>query len=126
MPASSRRRRIDRRRSEGDGLSGSRRPVSGRSSMNVCMVGYGMMGVWHSDALAAEDVRLHTLVGRRPEPTRAFAERYGYGHWTVDLDEALADPEIDVVVIASPSESHRSEEHTSELPSLMRISYAVF
>src|SRR3546814_4323597 len=74
--------------------------------MNVCMVGYGMMCVWHIDALTAEDVRLHTLVGRRPEPTRAFAERYGYGHWTVDLEEALADPEIDVVVIASPSESH--------------------
>ena len=22
--------------------------------MNICMVGYGMMGVWHSEALKAE------------------------------------------------------------------------
>src|SRR3546814_946506 len=28
--------------------------------------------------------------------------------------------------ITAPSSSHRSEEHTSELQSLMRISYAVF
>lgn len=74
--------------------------------MNICMVGYGMMGVWHGDALQGEDVRLHTLVGRRPDAAREFAERYGYARWTVDLDEALADPAIDIVIIASPSETH--------------------
>lgn len=74
--------------------------------MNICMVGYGMMGVWHSDALQGAGVRFHTLVGRRPEAAREFAERYGYARWTVDLDEALADPEIDIVIVASPSESH--------------------
>lgn len=39
--------------------------------MNICMVGYGMMGVWHSQSLlrpeAGRDVVLHTAVGRRPE-----------------------------------------------------------
>jgi len=74
--------------------------------VNICMVGYGMMGVWHSDALKGHDVNFHTLVGRRPEAAREFAERYGYARWTVDLDEALADPEIDIVIIASPSETH--------------------
>jgi len=74
--------------------------------MNICMVGYGMMGVWHSDALLGEDCSFHTLVGRRPDMARDFAERYGYAKWTIDLDEALADPEVDVVVIATPSESH--------------------
>ena len=74
--------------------------------MNICMVGYGMMGVWHGDALAGTDCRLHTLVGRRAEPSEEFARRYGYARWTLDLDEALADPAIDVVIIASPSETH--------------------
>ncbi len=74
--------------------------------MNICMVGYGMMGVWHSDALRESGVHFHTLVGRRPEMAREFAERYGYSRWTVDLDEALADPAVDVVIIASPSETH--------------------
>src|SRR3546814_3967965 len=40
---------------------------------------------------------------------------------------ALAlDPRVDGVFRADPKEDRRSEEHTSELQSLMRISYAVF
>jgi len=74
--------------------------------MNICMVGYGMMGVWHSEALRKTDAVLHTVVGRRPEAAAEFAQRYGYRKWTVSLDEALADPAIDVVIIASPSELH--------------------
>ena len=83
--------------------------LNGRTSMNICMVGYGMMGVWHSDGLKGTDVRLHTLVGRRPEPTEEFAARYGYGRWTVDLAEALADDEIDIVILATPSERHAEQ-----------------
>ena len=31
--------------------------------LNICMVGHGMMGVWHSEALAGmPDVQLHTVV----------------------------------------------------------------
>ena len=74
--------------------------------MNICMVGYGMMGAWHSDALKEIDCRLHTLVGRRAEPAAAFAGRYGYDRWTVDFAEALADEEIDIVILATPSEMH--------------------
>ncbi len=74
--------------------------------MNICMIGHGMMGNWHSQALAGHGCVLHTLVGRREEPTRAFAEAHGYRHWTLSLDEALPDPEIDTVIVASPSEQH--------------------
>ncbi|HEY7274079.1 MAG TPA: Gfo/Idh/MocA family oxidoreductase [Actinoplanes sp.] len=90
--------------------------------VNVCMVGHGMMGIWHSDALRrVPDAQLHTVVGRRKDPakearqpaagrkpssTEDFATRYGYKKWTTDLDEALADPDVDVVIIAGPSETH--------------------
>jgi 2-hydroxy-4-carboxymuconate semialdehyde hemiacetal dehydrogenase len=74
--------------------------------MNICMVGYGMMGVWHSEALKQTDAVLHTVVGRRPEAAAEFAQRYGYRKWTVSLEEALADKGIDIVIIASPSEVH--------------------
>ena len=72
--------------------------------MNLCMIGHGMMGVWHSEALAAQS--RYCLVGRRPEPTAEFAARYGYRRWTVDLDEALADPAVDAVIVGNPSELH--------------------
>lgn len=73
------------------------------------MAGYGMMGVWHSEALGGMDAVLHTVVGRRAEPAAAFAARFGYRRWTVSLDEALADPEIDVVILATPSEQHEAQ-----------------
>jgi 2-hydroxy-4-carboxymuconate semialdehyde hemiacetal dehydrogenase len=78
--------------------------------MNVCMVGYGMMGAWHSEALLKErGVTLHTLVGRRAEAAEEFAGRYGYRRWTLSLDEALADPEVDVVILGTPSDQHEGQ-----------------
>ena len=77
--------------------------------MNICMVGYGMMGQWHSEALRKTDAVLHTVVGRRPEAAKEFAERYGYRKSTASLEEALADPTIDVVIVGSPSEQHEAQ-----------------
>ena len=76
--------------------------------LNVCMVGYGMMGAWHSQALAKCDAVLHTLVGRRAEPARKFAERFGYRRWLLSLDEALADPQIDMSCWQPRASSTRS------------------
>jgi len=73
------------------------------------MVGYGMMGQWHSEALKRTDAVLHTVVGRREEAAREFAVRHGYRKWTVSLDEALADPAVDVVIVGSPSEQHEAQ-----------------
>jgi 2-hydroxy-4-carboxymuconate semialdehyde hemiacetal dehydrogenase len=96
--------------------------------LNVCLVGHGMMGVWHSEALKRNpDARLHTVVGRsrppesgggseavsdqpaagrRPPSTETFATRYGYRNWTTDFDQAVTDPDVDIVIIAGPSETH--------------------
>ena len=80
-------------------------------------------GVWHSEALRlVDDAQLHTVVGRPAKPagespatptvaaepptTATFAEKYGYKKWTTNLGEALEDPEVDVVIIAGPSETH--------------------
>lgn len=98
--------------------------------MNVCMVGYGMMGTWHSEALRHAGAVLHTVVGRRPEAAQAFAERFGYAKWTTSLDQALADPEVDTVIVASPSDHHEAQaircleagKHTLiEIPIAMRL-----
>ena len=90
--------------------------------LNVCMVGHGMMGIWHSEALRnLEGCQLHTVVGRprkpeaeqakptvgrRPASTEQFAEKYNYKKWSTDFHEAIADPEVDIVIIAGPSETH--------------------
>ncbi len=90
--------------------------------LNVCMVGHGMMGIWHSEALRnVAECQLHTVVGRpkkpqsesatpaagrKPASTEQFADKYGYEKWTTDFHEAMADPEVDIVIIAGPSETH--------------------
>jgi hypothetical protein len=33
--------------------------------LNICLVGHGTMGVWHSTALEGTDTRLPTVVGRK-------------------------------------------------------------
>ncbi len=77
--------------------------------INVAVVGYGMMGVWHTEALAACGAVPHLLVGRRPEPTAEFATRYGFRQWTTSFEEALADPKVDAVILATPSEAHEAQ-----------------
>lgn len=65
-----------------------------------------MMGEWHSRALARAGCVLHLLVGRRAENARAFAGLHGYERWSDRFDDALTSPEVDLVVLANPSEQH--------------------
>jgi 2-hydroxy-4-carboxymuconate semialdehyde hemiacetal dehydrogenase len=75
--------------------------------MNICLIGYGMIAEHHVRALRTlEDVHLRWLVGRRAEPTREFAEQWGFEHQTLELDKALADDAVDAVVITSPNNLH--------------------
>ena len=83
-------------------------------TLNCCLVGYGGIAEFHADACRQiEGVRLHTLMGRRLEPARDFAQRHGFVRATDSLEEALADDEIDAVIIASPSEVHYEQTMAS-------------
>ncbi len=81
--------------------------------IRIGMIGHGMMGVWHSQNLAGLAAVPHTIVGRRDDATRAFAAEHGYLHASTDLDAMLADPEIDAVIVASPSEAHVAHAHAA-------------
>ncbi len=75
--------------------------------MNICMVGYGSIADCHMQAFSAMDsVRPRVLVGRQPVPTAEFASKWGFEKHTLDLDEALADPQVDAVVITTPNDLH--------------------
>jgi 2-hydroxy-4-carboxymuconate semialdehyde hemiacetal dehydrogenase len=74
--------------------------------VNICLVGHGMMGVWHANALDGTVAVRHTIVGRRDDVTAAFARSHGFASWATSLEEALADDAIDAVILATPSETH--------------------
>ncbi|HTE18290.1 MAG TPA: Gfo/Idh/MocA family oxidoreductase [Armatimonadota bacterium] len=77
--------------------------------MRLCFVGYGSIAQAHARAFRQiPEVELCWLVGRDPQSTRQFAGEWGFPHWTLDLDEALAG-DVDGVVITSPSDLHAAQ-----------------
>ncbi len=78
--------------------------------MKICLAGGGAFGKKHLDALALIDgVEVVSLVGRRIEPTQELAAKYGIGHAATDLAESLAMPEIDAVILATPTGMHAAQ-----------------
>jgi 2-hydroxy-4-carboxymuconate semialdehyde hemiacetal dehydrogenase len=84
--------------------------------MKICLVGYGAIADRHMEALARiDDVVPWHLVGRRPEPTDAFADKWGFKNRGISLDEALRDEQLDCVVITSPNELHTPQAEQAVL-----------
>ncbi len=82
--------------------------------LNVALVGYKFMGKAHSYALSAvpfffktgiEPVR-KVIVGRHEGLVRQAAENFGWEEWATDWREVVRRPDIDVVDIASPPNTH--------------------
>lgn len=81
-----------------------------QQTLNLAFVGYGSIAAAHARALRElGGVHFDSVVGRRPEATEAFARDWGFDHWTLSLEEALARPGLDAVVICSPSEQHAGQ-----------------
>jgi 2-hydroxy-4-carboxymuconate semialdehyde hemiacetal dehydrogenase len=78
--------------------------------MKICLAGGGAFGKKHLDALALIDgVEIASVIGRRLEPTQELAAKYGAAHAGTNLDEALAMPDIDAVILATPTGMHAEQ-----------------
>jgi len=82
--------------------------------LNIGMVGYGFMGRTHSNAfrkapnffdLPYEPV-LKTICARNPERAEAFAKKWGYESAVTDWRTLVDSPDIDLIDIASPNDTH--------------------
>jgi predicted dehydrogenase len=85
-----------------------------KKKINVGMVGYGFMGRTHSNAflkagnffdLPYRPV-LKTICARNEGRAKAFAENWGYENVETDWRKMVESPEIDLVDIASPNDTH--------------------
>jgi len=80
------------------------------SPIGIALAGPGAFGQKHLDALARIDgVRVVSLIGRRPEQTREVAQRYGISHATDSLEESLALPGVDAVILCTPTQMHAAQ-----------------
>src|SRR5882672_6115636 len=82
--------------------------------INIAVIGYGFMGRTHSNAfrkvtnffdLPVQPV-LKTICARNGDRARAFAQKWGYESAETDWRKVVESPDIDLVDIASPNDTH--------------------
>lgn len=75
--------------------------------MRIALVGAGAFGEKHLDALKTiQGVTLTSVISRRLDQARAVADRYGATHAGTDLSEVLARPDVDAVILCTPTQMH--------------------
>lgn len=78
--------------------------------MKIALAGAGAFGEKHLDALKQIDaVEVISIVGRNLDPTQAVAAKYGIAHACTDLAEALEQPGLDAVILATPTQMHAAQ-----------------
>ena len=72
------------------------------------MLGSGFIGRFYADSLQGQRSRdkIVSIYSRREESARKFAADYQVDHWTTEMEEAIARPEVDVVCISLPNNLH--------------------
>jgi len=79
-------------------------------NIKVALAGAGAFGTKHLDAIGKIDgVRAVSLVGRDLAKTEEVARQYGIGHVTTDLAESLARPDVDAVILCTPTQMHAAQ-----------------
>jgi 2-hydroxy-4-carboxymuconate semialdehyde hemiacetal dehydrogenase len=79
-------------------------------TIKVALAGAGAFGIKHLDGIKNIDgVEVVSLVSRELDKTREVAARYGIGHVSTDLADSLALPEVDAVILCTPTQMHASQ-----------------
>lgn len=84
--------------------------MSNPRTLRVALAGAGAFGIKHLDGIRNIDgVEVVSLIGRDLDKTREVARQYGIGHVTTELAESLALPEVDAVILCTPTQMHASQ-----------------
>ncbi|NIA29294.1 MAG: Gfo/Idh/MocA family oxidoreductase [Actinobacteria bacterium] len=79
------------------------------SSHKITMLGTGLIGMFYTMTLhkyRSRD-RVHTVFSRSEERAKSFAAEWSIPKHTTNMEEAINDPETDVVVIGIPNHRHK-------------------
>ena len=78
--------------------------------IKVALAGAGAFGIKHLDGIKNIDgVEVVSLISRDLDKTREVADRYGIKHVTTELADALALPEVDAVILCTPTQMHAAQ-----------------
>ncbi len=75
----------------------------------VTLLGTGLIGMFYTMTVQGQRSRdkIHAVYSRTEERAAKFAQDWNIPHWTTDLEEAVQNPESDVVVIGLPNHLHK-------------------
>jgi 2-hydroxy-4-carboxymuconate semialdehyde hemiacetal dehydrogenase len=75
--------------------------------MKICVAGEGAFGNKHLDAIARiTDIEVVALAGGVAEDTASLARNRGIPFWMLDLEEAMAQPGVEAVILATATPMH--------------------
>jgi 2-hydroxy-4-carboxymuconate semialdehyde hemiacetal dehydrogenase len=76
-------------------------------TIRIVMAGQGAFGIKHLEAIRKiPDVEVVSLAGGSADSTREVAEKFGIPHWSLDLQECLAQPGVQAAILATPTQMH--------------------
>ena len=79
-------------------------------TIKVALAGAGAFGIKHLDGIKNIDgVEVVSLISRDLEKTKEIAAQYGIGHVTTELADSLALPEVDAVILCTPTQMHAEQ-----------------
>ena len=78
--------------------------------MRIALAGAGAFGEKHLDGLKNIDgVEIASVISRRAEQAAEVAAKYGAPHSGTELSEALALPDVDAVILCTPTQMHAQQ-----------------
>jgi len=78
--------------------------------MKIALAGQGAFGVKHLEAIAKIDgIEVASLAGGNAGQTAEVAKKFKIPHTTGDLAESLAQPGIEAVILATPTQMHAAQ-----------------
>ncbi len=79
-------------------------------TIKVALTGAGAFGIKHLDGIKnIEGVEVVSLISRDLGKTQQVADQYGIQHVSTDLADALALPEVDAVILCTPTQMHAEQ-----------------
>ncbi len=81
-----------------------------KKTIKVALAGAGAFGIKHIEGIQnIDDVEVVSLVSRDLGKTREVAAKYGIAHTSIDLVDSLALPEVDAVILCTPTQMHAAQ-----------------
>jgi 2-hydroxy-4-carboxymuconate semialdehyde hemiacetal dehydrogenase len=78
--------------------------------VRIALAGPGAFGIKHLDGLKLIDgVEITSIIGRELPKAQEVASKYGAKHVTTELSEALARPDVDAVILCTPTQMHAEQ-----------------